>query len=432
MSKIWPQIRVEQIQADTPSAIAIGPFGSRMKADVYTLEGVRVIRGSNISDTRRLQGDFVFVSEETANNLRASGLQPNDLVFPHRGAIGEVGLVPDDGHRYMMSTSLMKLTCNQRVADPKFIFYFFRSATGRNELLKNASTVGTPGIATPLTSLKSLWVPVPPLAVQLSIARILGALDDKIDLNRRTSETLEAMIRALFQASFVDFVGSTEFVHTEHGRMPRRWSASTLRDHVTLQRGTTYSGNFVGLPGPALLGLGSIEPGGGFRDGHYKTYGGECPEKLTLYPGDLFVALKGATKDGTMVGSIARVPSSVASGRLTQDTVKLQFLKPGNRINRYIYWLLRMPQYRAYCAGRITGSAQVGLSRDDFLNYPVPLPPDDTLAAFAENESSLSQHQDLLTAECKSLAALRDTLLPKLLSGELRALEAERAVEAAL
>jgi len=143
-------------------------------------------------------------------------------------------------------------------------------------------------------------------------------------------------------------------------------------DLVQLIRGTTYKGALVGKPGPALLGLGSIVPGGGFRTGDFKTYGGECPEKLMLYTGDLYVSLKGATKDGEMIGSIARVPPQVASGRLTQDTVKLVFNTKFENLRSYLYWLLRTPQYRAYCAGHATGSAVVALSRDDFLSYPVP------------------------------------------------------------
>lgn len=146
---------------------------------------------------------------------------------------------------------------------------------------------------------------------------------------------------------------------------------STVGDLVTLQRGRTYNGNLVGEPGPALLGLGSIVPGGGFR-GDFKTYGGDCPAELMLIPGDLFVSLKGATKDGEMIGSIARLPETVESGRLTQDTVKLVLRSPSQETARYLYWLLRTPDYRAYCAGRATGSAVVALSRDDFLRYPVP------------------------------------------------------------
>ena len=72
-----------------------------------------------------------------------------------------------------------------------------------------------------------------------------------------------------------------------------------LGDLIDLVRGRTYKGTLVGEPGPALLGLGSIVPGGGFRE-DYSTYGGDCPPDIMLEPGDLFVSLKGATKDGEM------------------------------------------------------------------------------------------------------------------------------------
>jgi type I restriction enzyme S subunit len=148
--------------------------------------------------------------------------------------------------------------------------------------------------------------------------------------------------------------------------------ARKVGDIVQLVRGTTYQGALVGKPGPALLGLGSIVPGGGFRNRDFKTYGGECPDKLMLRPNDLFVSLKGATKGGDMIGSIARVPPEVESGRLTQDTVKLVLSTEAEPLRSYLYWLLRTPHYRDYCAGRVTGSAVVAMSRDDFLSYPVP------------------------------------------------------------
>ena len=145
-------------------------------------------------------------------------------------------------------------------------------------------------------------------------------------------------------------------------------------DLVKLQRGTTYAGALVGRPGPALLGLGSIDPGGGFRADHYKTFGGECPKKLMVDPGGLYVALKGATKDGSMVGSVARVPLWLSGGgRLTQDTARLDITEKGVGLESYLYWVLRTPQYRAYCAARLTGSASASFSRDDFLAYPLPV-----------------------------------------------------------
>jgi restriction endonuclease S subunit len=156
--------------------------------------------------------------------------------------------------------------------------------------------------------------------------------------------------------------------------MATKGHQSAVGDYVTLVRGTTYKGALVGAPGPALLGLGSIEPGGGFRIGNYKTYGGDCPDELMLFPGDIYASLKGATKDGKMIGSVARVPPSVTTGRLTQDTVKLAFRSPNKEDASYLYWVLRTPQYRNYCAGHAMGSAVVALSRRDFLTYPVPPP----------------------------------------------------------
>jgi type I restriction enzyme, S subunit len=147
----------------------------------------------------------------------------------------------------------------------------------------------------------------------------------------------------------------------------------SLRDYVSLQRGTTYKGKLVGLPGPVLLGLASIQPNGGFRRGGFKTYGGECPEKISLRPGDIYVSLKDVTQSGDLLGSISRVPADVASGRLTQDTVKLVF--DGLPISaEYLYWLLRTPYYREYCKGRGTGTTTLGLARDDLLDFPVPSP----------------------------------------------------------
>ena len=121
-----------------------------------------------------------------------------------------------------------------------------------------------------------------------------------------------------------------------------------LGDVVTLQRGTTYKSALLGQPGPVLLGLGSIQRNGGFRDDSLKTYGGESPAKLTLHPGDIYVSLKDVTQSADLLGAIARVPPHVPAGRVTQDTVKLTFIRK-DVPSGYLYWLMRTPFYREYC-----------------------------------------------------------------------------------
>jgi type I restriction enzyme S subunit len=174
-------------------------------------------------------------------------------------------------------------------------------------------------------------------------------------------------------------------------------TAHTLRDFVSLQRGTTYKGSLLGLPGPVLLGLASIQPNGGFRRGSFKTYGGESPPKISLRPGEIYVSLKDVTQSGDLLGSVARIPADIKLGRLTQDTVKLEFC--GKDISqKYVYWLLRTPVYRAYCRARGTGTTTLGLGRDDFLDFPVQVP----------DRAALSL-VDLLEALDERITLLHDT-----------------------
>lgn len=153
--------------------------------------------------------------------------------------------------------------------------------------------------------------------------------------------------------------------------MPSEAMAPTLGRLVTLVRGTTYKSELLGLPGPVLLGLASIQRDGGFRGDSLKTYGGESAEKLLLRPGDLYVSLKDVTQSGDLLGAVSRLPKSVPLGRLTQDTVKLVFDE-----NLYppalLYWTLRTPEYRAYCRERGVGTTNLALSRDDFLAFQLP------------------------------------------------------------
>ena len=251
---------------------AIGPFGSRMKSDTYTQFGVPVIRGTNITGGRSFSGDWVYVSEKDADQLANCNVREGDLVFPHRGAIGEVGIVPGDRERYLLSSSLMSLKCDETQADSLYLYYFFKSHEGRHQLLKNASQVGTPGIGQPLTSLRSIELYLPPVDQQKDIAKVLGCLDDKIELNRRMNETLEAMARAIFQSWFVDFdpvrakasgestdsicqrLGLTperlalfpgSFEDSELGEIPLGWTHSTLAAEAKHYGGFIQTGPVV-------------------------------------------------------------------------------------------------------------------------------------------------------------------------------------------
>lgn len=146
---------------------------------------------------------------------------------------------------------------------------------------------------------------------------------------------------------------------------------AVLGDYFELQRGTTYKSAMLGQSGPVLLGLGSIARNGGFKGDNLKTYGGPCDPRHLLTPGEIYVSLKDVTQSADLLGAVARVPSYIPLGRLTQDTVKLVF-KQDDAPRTYLYWLLQTPQYRGYCRAHSTGTTNLGLARDDFLNFEVP------------------------------------------------------------
>jgi len=417
MADEWQTLTVDQIKAKDDRAIAIGPFGSRMKADTYVASGVPVIRGNNISDTRVFVDEFVYVSEQTADELRACNVFAGDLVFPHRGAIGQVGIIPaTETPRFMLSTSLMKLTCNREIVDPLFVFYFFRSTFGRHSLLQHASTVGTPGIGQPLTSLRSIRLPIPPLPEQRAIAHILGTLDDKIELNRRRNQTLEAMARTLFQDWFVDFgpvrakmEGRAPYLPADLWQLfperlddegkPEGWKLNRVSDFLTLAYGKSLPAdrrNYGDIP---------VYGSGGITGSHNEP----------LVNGPVII-----------LGRKGTVGSLYLEDRPCFPIDTVFYIQP-KAPTAYCYYLLESLPLRSMN----TDAAVPGLNRENVYRLEVSAPPAELISVFAEMVTRLRKSISAISRDSEVLAQLRNTLLPKLISGELRIQDAGQFVEAA-
>lgn len=440
MSSEWPVVSIDEIKAPGAGSISIGPFGSRMKSDCYVDAGVRVVRGTNLTGGRSFSGEFVFITPEKAAELNSANLSPNDLVFPHRGAIGEVGIVPDDGERYVLSSSLMKLTCDVDRVIPDFIYYFFKSTVGRFELLKNSSQVGTPGIGQPLTSLRQIKLAVPPIGEQREIAAVLRALDDRIALLRDTNATLEAISQALFKSWFVDFdpiraksqglapAGMDEataaffpdgFEESAMGPLPRGWQALPMADAF------------------------EINPSHSLRRGAEATYlemagvptSGHCADSIAVRP------FGSGTKFRNGDTLLARITPCLENGKtafvdfLDGDEIgwgstEFIVLRPKAPLPEYMAYLLcRHPPFREFAERSMSGtSGRQRVQNDVLATYRIAVPPAAVAAAFGELVNPLQQVISGNHAKAATLGALRDTLLPRLISGQLRLPQAEEAI----
>jgi type I restriction enzyme, S subunit len=204
MSTEWRHYKVGDIAAPLKNALVGGPFGSNLVSRDYVEYGVPVIRGQNMGLGRWVDGKFVFVTREKAGSLSANLARPGDLIFTQRGTLGQVALVPQGPFEiYLLSQSQMKLTADPDKADSLFLYYLFSADAQRDYIKRNAIQTGVPH--TNLGILRATPTYLPPPAVQLAVAHILGALDDKIELNRRMNESLEEMAQTIFQSWFVDF-----------------------------------------------------------------------------------------------------------------------------------------------------------------------------------------------------------------------------------
>jgi type I restriction enzyme S subunit len=428
MAGEWTTKSIDEVKAPQRGAIAIGPFGSRMKSENYVASGVPVIRGTNIGDTRKFVGEMVYITDDFADDLGNAVVRAGDLVFPHRGSIGQVGIVPSDENvRYVLSTSLMKLTCDPKQVDPIYLLYFFRSQEGRHELLKNASTVGTPGIGQPLSSLRSIRFPCPPLPEQKAIARILGTLDDKIELNRRMNATLEAMARALFQSWFVDFdpvhakttgrqpsgmnaataaLFPASFQDSELGQIPKDWHAGSIYEVADVIYGAPFSSKQFNEDQNGMLlirirDLADESPGIWTPEVHPKGY--------MVQPGNVVVGMDGEFRAYLWGGVPAWLNQRVCVFA-PKSTYSAAFVR-----NSIIAPL-------AHVEATETATTVIHLGKNDIDRFKVIIPPPEVHAAFAKLCQPWYDRIVANKQQTRTLATLRDTLLPKLLSGDLKAM----------
>jgi type I restriction enzyme, S subunit len=407
----WRIVTVDEIKSDAPRAVAIGPFGSRMKADRYVSQGVPVIRGQNITATRSLRGEFVFVSEHTAGELKSCLVYPGDLVFPHRGAIGEVGIVPatqsESAVRFMLSTSLMKLTCNRDVVDPDFVFYFFRSDLGRQEILTYSSTVGTPGIGQPLTSLRSMRLPLPPLAEQHAIAETLGALDDKIEANSRLCDLVEQILWASYSRSAASAPRAPLATLSPPvlGGTPARDRAEYWKPQV---------------PWASARDVASAKHGLLLQTAEQISELATRQTRARVAPAGSVVLTARGTVGACVVTGTDLAFNQSCYGFVPQAEIGSALL--------YCTVLSSVTEARRAAHGSVFDT----ITMETLRAVTVPDPRAPALKRLSAELDELITLGFAVMRESQTLSALRDALLPGLLSGELRVREAESLVEDAV
>ena len=420
----WSNVTVEEIKSSKAHAMAMGPFGSDIKSDNFVPFGVPIIRGVNLGAERFNDDDFVFLTEQKADELHGANAYPGDIIFTHRGTLGQVGIIPGNARypRYVVSQSQMKLSCDTNKVDPLFVFYYFRSPFGQYALLANTSTTGVPAIARPLTTLKSIQLPLPPISEQHAIADFISSLDDKIELNHQMNETLEAMASAIFKSWFVDYdpvrakmedrtplgmnaetaaMFPSSFENSAIGKIPTGWKVASIGEIIefaygkALKEEARYSGSI-----PVYGSNGQV---------------GWHNEALVKGPG-IVVGRKGNPG----------IVTWVAKDFFPIDTTFYVVPKGPIHAMHYIYYALSLQNLASLAAD----SAVPGLNRNIAYMTEILVPSVEIADIFDKTVEPFFNRVSMNNEESRTLAAIRDALLPKLLSGEIRVKDTEKYAEA--
>ncbi len=465
MDSEWIVAKASEVCGNQKNAMSTGPFGSAISSKYFTDIGVPVIRGSNLSQDVGVRLDhenLVFVTEEKAEEFARSTVGRGDLIFTCWGTIDQVGLIDEKCkfEKYVISNKQMKMTPDPSIADSRFLYYQFASPKMRSWIIDNGIGSSVPGFN--LGMLKNIDLNIPPVPTQKAIAHILGTLEDKIELNRQMNKTLEAMAQALFKSWFVDFdpvidnalaAGNNipdelkaraaarqalgdqrkplpaeiqrqfpdKFVLSdEMGWIPEGWNSSKLSDIARLMTTSV-------LPNkePETVWTHFSIPA--FDDGQHPTLdlGETIKSGKYRVPSHAVLASK-------LNPQFPRVwMPDVQDERYAICSTEFMPFEPNEPAERpFLYSLFCSKTIQTEIENRVTGStgSRQRVKPKEIAELPLLGVPAPLRQVFSKMARAWFERQSTNQQQQKTLTELRDTLLPKLMSGELHVPEAEKLV----
>lgn len=393
----WRKYRIEELALPGKNSLATGPFGSAIGAKHFVANGVPVIRGGNLSTdvgVRLIDEGFVYVSDEKADEFSRSMAREGDLVFTCWGTINQIGLIHQRAKfdKYIVSNKQMKFTVDPAKANPLYLYYLFSSADKQEEILGNGIGAAVPGFN--LGQLRAMEVCLPPKPEQDEVAAVLDSLDDKISLLHRQNRTLETMAETLFRQWFLEAPGE-------------EWEERPLSDVATFLNGLACQKYPPENELEKLPVLKIRELSGGITDSCDWATSQVKPEFI-VEAGDVIFAWSASLMVKVWDGE--RCVLNQHLFKVTSDEFPKWF---------YLRWCKHhLAEFIAISASHATTMGHI--KRSDLDAAVVLVPPPDVLDAMTQQMAPLLDKQIEIARQRRTLERLRDTLLPKLMSGEVQ------------
>ena len=425
----WKEYAVREL-IDTGS-LEIGD-GYRAKNSELSTSGLPFARAGNIRDGFHFDDADCFPTENL-HRVKNKASIPGDVVFTSKGTVGRFAFVRENTPRFVYSPQLcFWRSLDTALIDPRYLFYWmsgpeffrqFKEVSGQTDMAEFVS----------LRDQRDMRITLPPVREQRAIARVLGALDDRIELNRRMNATLEAMARALFKSWFVDFdpvrakmagrdtslpeeiadLFPDRLVDSAIGRAPEGWNVGVLNDAVTLLNG--------GTPRTSVA---------RFWDGDIPWYTAKdapAPHDVFVLNTERTITRAGVDGSSTIVlppkttvitarGTVGRLACLGRAMAMNQTCYGIR--GAGGYRDFFVYWLVKrmVEELRTRTHGTIFDT----ITRQTFTLVGLALPPTSVTNAFEHDVTPIMDRLLANLHQTSAVASLRDTLLPRLVSGEDR------------
>lgn len=384
--------------------ISMGPFGSNIKKECFTDSGVAVLNGSNLVGFSLDEDTFGYVTEEKADSLGKANASRGDVVITHRGTLGQAVFIPQNStrDRYVISQSQFRVKCNERIL-PEYMVYYLHTPQGRHKLLANASQVGVPALARATSTFKKIVFEVPDIKYQEKVVSFLELIRAKIEKNSAINNNLEQQAQAIFKSWFVDF-------EPFNGEMPSDWTASRLGDIASIK-----TNSFSPVKNPdAQLEHYSIPA---YDEQKYPVF-----ESAEGVKSNKYILSKNSVMISKLNPDTKRVWRPMCLSELTVSSTEFIIFEAFNPAYRdFVFSIIDSADFSDWMCAHTTGStnSRQRTTPSATLEFQITLPDEKAITDFCAIVTPMYDTIAANICENQKLAQLRDSILPKLMFGEL-------------
>lgn len=385
--------------------IAAGPFGSNLKVSCFVESGFPIIDGANLKGFKVTDNVTKFVTEEKARSLHRAIAKRNDVVVTISGTLGQIAYIPMDSQydEYLVSQRQFRVTFDTTKVYVPYLVFYFHTYEGQHKILSFANQVGVPALSQPLKNFRSIKIDLPTLEEQKKIASIVESINNKIENNATINNNLEQQIESILLSTIANShsnrVKLGDYLYIK-GRIG--WKGLKKDEYLD-------SSDYRIINGESLTKAGIDWDKAGYIT---KERYDESPE-IMLTEGDILLS-----KDGT-IGKIGFIdsletPTTVASGIFVIRNQQPEIIS-----TTFIYYLLKSKLFSSFIAARTEGSVIPHLYQKDFMQFEFPMPSQDEMKSFGELTDPMFALIIKNLHENKRLASIRDSVLPRLMNGEI-------------